>query len=430
MIKMSDDEVLRILYDKHMITLDDLMTSDNDTEEIMYKILKQVHHYNIGQTKDGRWYTYVPDDTKPSGLKQIRRNNKADLYKDLLSFYGIMTKSITLDDLEAEWIKYFIEAYVDKGDTGLSQSTATRYNTDYHTFFDNTKLSKMLISRITTADIVTTISNIIRTHTTKGHSMFVSRYKSLMYFFPALWNYAIAKEYIIKNPMLQVDKKKLLILCTPNDIKPADEMIITADNLQNLKAVLKARHTDADNKHYMPDYAVELAIYTGLRAGEIAALRWSDIRQDDYGNCHLFIDYSEHRIDEINGAGKKSHLEINAPKCRKHRQMPISDDAAKVIESISEFTGNYDYLFTNIDTGIRYSAHDIGSACRRRGEDAGVNGILSIQRIRRTVSSMLNLHTNQITTSAILGHSVEVDERNYNTDMSDFNEKRAALNAL
>lgn len=42
----------------------------------------------------------------------------------------------------------------------------------------------------------------------------------------------------------------------------------------------------------MPDYAIELALLTGMRVGEIAALHWSDI-----DNKHIHVDFSEHRID-------------------------------------------------------------------------------------------------------------------------------------
>lgn len=44
--------------------------------------------------------------------------------------------------------------------------------------------------------------------------------------------------------------------------------------------------------YYMPDYAIELALLTGMRVGEIAALHWSDI-----DNKHIHVDFSEHRID-------------------------------------------------------------------------------------------------------------------------------------
>ena len=61
-----------------IITLDDVL---NLTEKaLMNKILKQVHPYSIFYAEiDGRWHTYLKDDTQLSGRKSLARKKKSVL---------------------------------------------------------------------------------------------------------------------------------------------------------------------------------------------------------------------------------------------------------------------------------------------------------------------------------------------------------------
>ena len=76
---ITDNDVLQMLVASGKISVNDLMTSD--TEVIMKNQLAQVHKHKISQLKDGRYITYVSDNTTMSGQKQIRARTKSELYK-------------------------------------------------------------------------------------------------------------------------------------------------------------------------------------------------------------------------------------------------------------------------------------------------------------------------------------------------------------
>ena len=78
-------DLLKWYSENGKIDLDDLFILGK--EECMNKVLKEVHKYNIYQTKDGRWRTYIDDATNLHGRKAIVKTNKNDLLRFLLDHY-------------------------------------------------------------------------------------------------------------------------------------------------------------------------------------------------------------------------------------------------------------------------------------------------------------------------------------------------------
>lgn len=90
--------------------------------------------------------------------------------------------------------------------------------------------------------------------------------------------YARRSEYIQKDPAELIDKRLLLSMCVFTPPKNDSDRILTMDEMSELrKATIKH---EEEYPLYMPDYAIELAMFTGMRVGEISALHWSDIDND------------------------------------------------------------------------------------------------------------------------------------------------------
>lgn len=92
--------------------------------------------------------------------------------------------------------------------------------------------------------------------------------------FKALLNYAVAMDYLSKNPLTAIGNFKETMTFD-------SERGIDFYTPEEFRAYIKAARENAENSSYLEawDFYVffNIAFYTGLRKGEIHALKWSDI---------------------------------------------------------------------------------------------------------------------------------------------------------
>lgn len=414
---VSLNALFKKALDKSILTIDDVMNSSE--EVIMKTILDSIHPYAIKQLADGRYFTYIADPYKPEGRRQIKRKSKSQLFKFLVAHYGVEDNSSrkTFAGLYAEWVNYkknFINARNTK--KGLSASTICRYEQDYNNYICGSPLDKMKLDKITPIKIEEFFMEAIDLHQISDRCAC-----NMFGYLNQAFDFAVRSSYLSSNPMRYVDKQLLLSRCPPPAVTVSDEdRILTKVQMAALEAEI--HRLQQNNPTYMPNYAIELAMYTGMRLGELAALKWSCI--DD---LYIHIDFSEHRLDYYQ---KKSEIIIGEPKNRKHRAIPLTSETRKIFEKIranSNWEEN-EFVFTNPD-GTRCTARSIGCAVIKKARKIGIEHV-SIHRIRRTVSSMLNETLPQKDVAELLGHSEKVNEMHYHYATTDFQEKMTALNRL
>ena len=416
-IPFSMDSLFKTALNRGIITIDDVMNSAK--EDIMKTILDTVHRFAIKRLSDGRYCTYIPDENKPGGRRQVRKKSRAELYRFLISFYGltdVVRPKKTYEALFTEWVEYkkkFIGAPNSK--KGLSSSTIRRYQRDYDAHIRGSELSKTDLEDITAVMIEEFFFRIIEEHTLTDRCA-----GNIFGYLNQSFDYAVRSGYLDMNPMIRVDRQLLLSRCSAPEITTDADHIFTKTQLAELRQELR-RH-EAACPGFMPDYAIELALLTGMRIGELAALQWSSI--DDH---FIHIDYSEHRLDFKD---KPSEIVIGEPKNRKHRSIPLTAEMRRLFERIRE-TGNLseeEFVFAD-KSGNRCTARSIGCAMNRRAKAIGIEHG-SIHRIRRTVSSILNQTLPQKDVAELLGHTERVNEMHYHFSTADMKEKQSALNTL
>ena len=407
------------------IAIDDVVGSDKET--FMATIIDRIHHYAIKKTPDGRYMTYVPDETKPNGRRQIKKKSKADLYRFLLAFYDVSEKAdkkgtTPFKELFEEWTEYK-RNYVNVSNPkkGLSPSTIRRYERDFEKYLAGSDLAGKPICEITSVYLEKAMREIIEKHSIPERSA-----GNLIGYIRQAFQYARRAEYILKDPAELVDRDLLLASCKFVPPKADNERVLSLEELMKLQDAVWAH--EARHPSYMPDYAIELAILTGMRVGELAALKWSCI--DDK---HIHIDFSEHRYDYRD---RTSELVISEPKNGKHRLIPVNEEIRMLLKKIMSALpadvpvgiGDADFVFVRSD-GTRYTGHDISCATNRRAAEAGISKT-SIHEIRRTVSSMLRTVLPAKAVANILGHLEQTNERCYNYDTTVDHEKRVAMSEV
>ena len=124
-------------------------------------------------------------------------------------------------------------------------------------------------------------------------------------------------------------------------------------------------------------------------------------------------------------------VEIGDTKNHKNRSIPIGHELATILDRIKiaqlSLGIHSDYV---LDSGELPTANALGKAASRRGKEAGIEGTLTIHRIRRTVASRLNAVYDRATVSHIMGHTEEVDAKHYDYDTVQLSDQQKTMDKL
>ena len=160
----------------------------------------------------------------------------------------------------------------------------------------------------------------------------------------------------------------------------------TRDEDREQETIVRLREEDVQLGELL-----RVAAYTGLRRGELVALRWRNIQWSD-------------RVLSVESAVSAS-VE-STPKSGHFRDVPLADQPLAALERLSRrahFTGAGDYVFASA-AGDRLDP----SALRRRylkARDAAGLPALRFHDLRHTAGSLLVRQLDPVSVKAILGHS-------------------------
>lgn len=323
-------------------------------------------------------------------------------------------QDMTFKDLFKEWIAYKEECSgISKGK--LSPSTIKRYHNDYQRFIKDTAFEKKKLSEITAVDIERFLKKAV-----ESKSIGVKCLNNLFGYVSQAFFYANKSEITERNPSFLVDKSRITGFCVEKTKEDKDRVLSDTEVAALIKAVRIAIEKDP---LYLPNFAILLALNTGMRIGEIAALKWECIH-DGY----IHIDYSEHRYDYKD---KPSVIAIGEPKNGKHRVFPLTPEIQALFDEIKDIQTSHGINATFVfqSKKKRFTALQIGLCMRRRCKGAKIPE-KCIHDIRRTVSSKLRAVLPSATVAALMGHTEETNNNNYNYDVTDLIVKKEVLSSM
>ena len=407
-----------------LLSATDLFTMSSDDVLALIEMKRQeylaMHNAPITQGKgvDKRWATSVPDATKASGRRTIRKQTKEEVENELIKYYqeqetiamrNTVSMNISLAECFTKWIEYASMR------PRISSETIRRYRNDYKRFIQNSEFGKMKVKNIDYIDVEEFLISEIKRMNLKLKAL-----NNLFGYLKGTFKYAMRQRIIQVNPCDLVDMKNVRAYCDTETETTAERILSESETKSLLDRVHKHQE---DYPLYMADYAIEICIYTGLRVGEVAVLRWKCLQDGE-----LHITESEHRIDHEDAP---STYEVGKTKNKKERRVPINSELSKLLERIKllQQENGIASEFIIADTKGRIIAPTISKAMYRRSIEAGI-GAKSIHAIRRTVSSNLNKILPQATVALIMGHTEKVNEEHYNYDTLTREEKKKAMNSL
>lgn len=395
-IDIPKSEILQYAIDNDMI--DSVFIQEQIKMQRNEELLSK-HPYKIWEGKDGKWYSYFPDKEKG---RVLRKRNTEELIKDeIIAYWKKQESNPTISDIYSEWINGKVQR------EEITKATRDRYNRQYEQCFLD--FGKHKIKSISEYDIeefvLDTIYNCKLTQ--KGFS-------NLRTLILGIFKLARRKRLVsfsISELMNDMDISKKLFR---RNVKSDDEQVFTTDELPKVLDYLK-ENPDIVN------LGIFLLFKTGLRIGELAALKKTDITQN-------IIHISKTEIHYNDGAGNVIYEVRDSPKTEAGiRDVVVPDSGLRILNRIRLLNPFGEYLFERRGKRIRtYVFRErLRNICRKLDIT-----IKSPHKIRKTYGSILI--DNNVQESLVInqmGHTdIKTTKKHYYRNRMNYTEKKNIIN--
>ncbi len=407
---LNAEEILSYLVQSGTIDMNGVATQ---MEQLRRERILENHPYAITESKDGRWRTYIEDETRPRHRRQIVKASEEKLKDFLCDYYeGVITRDgreVTMASILEEWLDY--------KDLRVKKSTVDRIRRDWKKYLEPAEIISTPITRLTKLDLDIWIHQLI-----KAERMTPHQYGRVRAILNQELDYAVDKGIIESNPFraVKVDTRRVL---QREHKKPDHTQVYSREELDGLcELAWDEFRRNVYPVHELTPLAVMFMFYTGLRIGEVCAIRYEDID----GNILHVRRMLEYETGEIADGTKGVFGD---------REVPIVRKAAELIEAAKtrqQEKGMPDdgYIFSMRETPILYTS--VSKAFTKYCDKMGTIKKSSHKARKTFVSTLFDAKVNVNTIRQIVGHT---DERttlnNYCYDRRNKDEKfRQIENAL
>lgn len=416
--KISQEELSALLnaiaYSK--MNIDEVL---NNIKAITNKKILEQHTYAITENKDGRFSTYLPDETKPGNRRKLVKADRELLEKEIIRFYKEREKkqslaNISLRNFYPEWFAY-------KSLHTTSSAYMRTIDELWKRYYINDPLVDRPLVELDEYTLDTWAHSLI-----KKHRLTKRQYYNMAIIIRQSLDLAVKKKIVQSNAFnnFRIDYK----LFKPVEKKP-DETQVFLTNEQPL--IEQEAYRDFEQSGKTACLAIPFAFQTGLRTSEIVALRWSDINEEQEDCIHVQrMETKEYKRLPDGTWGKPERVVIDRTKTiQGNRNVYLTTVARSILAQIHSFNekmgyGNNDYIFLN-ETG-RVTAPSLNKRIRRYCRKIGISE-KGMHKIRKTYISTL-IDSEEININYIREQVGHADERTTYGNYC-FNRKSKSLTA-
>lgn len=416
MVSNSELELLQYALKSGMINLGDVQKVK---EMATKQELLQKHNNKIWQGKNGLWYTYLPDQSKPKNLKLIKRRTEDDIKNAIYQFYkrqneDLKNKRHTLGSIYNDWLKY-------KSLHTNASNYIRRIDNDWVKYYSRDPIINVPIVDMTELMLDEWAHNKI-----KDFNLTRTQYYNMSIIMRQALEYAVGKQIIPKSPFAEVKVETKLLRKVKK--KPDDTQVYLKNEISLIEQ--EAWSDFREKPFYAAPLAVLLAFQTGVRLGELVALKWSDIN----GN-YIHVQRMESRVESLKDDGTwdtiswevVDHVKTDAG----DRTVYLTQKAKDILREIRKVTLQYgyrddDYIFVGPNGRIHKRAVD--SRIRKYCKNINIRE-KSAHKIRKTyISTLIDAGVNINTIRNLAGHrKEETTLGNYCFDRSTKEQKEEIL---
>lgn len=354
---MLDNELLKYAVENGIIN-----TALLQAEVIMQKrkaILAQ-HTYKIYQGKDGNWYTYLPCD---GGRKKVKAKTEEKLIDRVVQFYEDKAEEeekVTVGEIFNSWTDWKL---VNKD---VSKQTIDRYKIDFNRYF--TEIKDNDIKKMTKEAVEEFIDKSIVKHDMTAKQF--TNFRTVLY---GIFKYAKKKKFVQLN---------ITELLSDMEISPRRFKKVTKNPADQVYSVSEK---DSMEKYLIDNIDIVnlgllLLFKTGLRIGELAALKREDVQE-----YTIYINRTEVKYRD-----EENHFKYEV------RDFPKSEAGCRfaiipyqyewIIDKILEYGGK-EYLF--VKNGERLKTYQFRKRLKRICENKLGMKVKSAHKIRKTYGTIL-----------------------------------------
>ena len=405
---------LNILNTKQQRLRDQLVLSNHVTKDGQPRLIK--HHTPTDGDPKEYYITIMPDG------KRIKAVSYDKLMDKLYNYYADGLLDFSVESV-------FKAALEEKVVTENPKPRTIEKNKGDFKRFISEDFAKKDIRTISEVDL----KKFIQTWVTETHpkqKTFLS-FKGIL---NLIFEYAYMHKIIVENPVSYVKNRPYMKSCDTSKAK-SEEKIFSPEEIQMLKDEVR-RRIDSGLKrfgdYYINGYAMLFAIETGVRVGELCALKWEDVK-DNY--IHIHAQQLFQNVD-----GKKEVYYAPYTKNEKGisedgRQFPLTNAIESLLNEIKakqEKLGiESEFIFCNKD-GRWIIEEAYTSFLRRLCRSKGLT-ITNNHAFRMSLNSnvLIPMGITVADRAAMLGHSIETNLKYYSFAQKDYLEDvKAKLDAM
>ena len=371
---LCDEKLLQIAADNSIIDIKEIRVA---IENLQKKEILNQHDKKIWQGSNGYWYTYVYNNFGKRRL--IKRKTLDALENEIYEIAKEEQKNCTINDVFTAWI-------TEKYKYGeIKKQSYDRYYTDYNRFFPkNHPICQKLFKNITEKELEAFIKETIC-----KHKLSVKAYSGLATLIKGIFKYGKKEQYTeisITNFFGDLDLPKNMF---SKSHKLKATQIYMEDEIPNIIGFLK-------NSYNIYHQGILLQFQTGLRIGELSALKKKDIKDDV-----LLIRRTEIKYRDVNNKWKIDVQEDSKTDAG-YREVILTATAKETLNKILELNPNGEFLF--MKNGRRLNSNSFRRSLERVCQKLNIT-YKSSHKIRRTYCTiLLDSDVSEIFTAEQVGH--------------------------